>query len=176
MSVGKLIKMTRQSLCSQACSARIIQTDCEIDVKPKFGSIAGVFALRRSDAQAIREAWRAEFAEGCHQTAISNIRKLFWAATLLNLVALVAYDLPLYLNGLFEQHRMYGDLVIWRLANIVSLGGFAPSTPAVAGHRYEQRYEGLGAETITVSPAASCGTARVCSARAAPSGCAGSSS
>ncbi len=93
-------------------------------MKPKFGSIAGVFALRRSDAQAMRAEWRAEFAEGCNQTAISNIRKLFWAATLLNLVALVAYDLPLYLNGLFEQYRMYGDLVIWRLANIVALGGW----------------------------------------------------
>ena len=38
-----------------------------------------------------------------------------------------------------------------RAGDIVSLGGFAPSVPAVAGHRYEQRYEGLGAETISVS-------------------------
>ncbi len=38
-----------------------------------------------------------------------------------------------------------------RAGDIVSLGGFAPSVPAVAGHRYEQRYEGLGAQTISVS-------------------------
>ncbi len=38
-----------------------------------------------------------------------------------------------------------------KAGDIVSLGGFAPSVPAVAGHRYEQRYEGLGAETISVS-------------------------
>jgi 2-keto-4-pentenoate hydratase len=35
--------------------------------------------------------------------------------------------------------------------DIVSLGGFAPSVPAVAGHSYEQRYEGLAAQPISVS-------------------------
>ncbi len=70
----------------------------------------------------IRPEWLAEFATDCNRTAVSNIRKLFWAATLLNLVALVTYDLPLYRHGLFEQYRMYGDLVVWRLVNIVMLG------------------------------------------------------
>lgn len=123
-SGGKLIKAKRQSQCTQACTDRIAQTEREIAVKPKFGSIAGVFALRRSDARAIRDEWRIEFARDCNRSALANIRKLFWAATLLNGVALFAYDLPLYFNGLFEQYRMYGDLVVWRLANIVALGGW----------------------------------------------------
>jgi len=93
-------------------------------VKPKFGPIAGVFTLRRSDAQAIRDEWKAEFAEDCNRAALANIRHLFWAATLLNLVALISYDLPLYLHGLFEHHRMYSDLVIWRLANIGALSAW----------------------------------------------------
>lgn len=71
---------------------------------------------------AIRPEWQAEFAADCNRTAVSNIRKLFWAATVLNLVALVSYDLPLYHHGLFDQHRMYGDLVVWRLVNIAMLG------------------------------------------------------
>lgn len=34
--------------------------------------------------------------------------------------------------------------------DIVSLGGFAPSVPAQAGHTYAQRYEGLAAQPVTV--------------------------
>lgn len=93
-------------------------------MNPKFGPLAAVFTLRRHDAQAIRDDWRHEFTEDCNRTALSNIRQLFWAATLLNLVALAAYDLPIFLAGLFERHRMYGDLVVWRLANITALGSW----------------------------------------------------
>lgn len=35
--------------------------------------------------------------------------------------------------------------------DIVSLGGFAPSIPAQAGHGYTQRYEGLTAEPVSIS-------------------------
>lgn len=91
-------------------------------MKPKFGPIAGVFSLRRGAVPALRAEWQAEFEETCNRAAVSNVRHLFLAVTVLNLVALFAYDLPLYLNGFHEQYRMYGDLVIWRLANIAALG------------------------------------------------------
>ena len=38
-----------------------------------------------------------------------------------------------------------------KAGDIVSLGGFAPSVPAEAGHRYELRYDGLAEQPITVS-------------------------
>jgi 2-keto-4-pentenoate hydratase len=37
-----------------------------------------------------------------------------------------------------------------KAGDIVSLGGFAPSVPAQAGHVYTQRYEGLAAQPVTV--------------------------
>ena len=37
-----------------------------------------------------------------------------------------------------------------KAGDIVSLGGFAPSVPAQAGHAYAQRYEGLTAQPVTV--------------------------
>ena len=49
---------------------------------------------------------------------------------------------------------LVGDLAksgkVLKAGDIVSLGGFAPSVPAQAGHAYAQRYEGLTAQPVTV--------------------------
>ncbi len=84
--------------------------------------IARFIAAYRPEALPIRPEWQDEFAADCYRSALARITKLFVAATVLNLIALVSYDLPLYLNGLYEQQRMYHHLLVWRIANISMVG------------------------------------------------------
>lgn len=64
--------------------------------------------------------WREEFDLTLYRGAVANTRRLMIAVTVLNAIALFTYDLPIFRAGLFDIHRMYGDLVIFRLACIAS--------------------------------------------------------
>jgi class 3 adenylate cyclase len=65
--------------------------------------------------------WRAEFEDTLYRSAVANTRRLFWAVTVLNVIALIGYDAPIYLAGLQDQYRMYGDLVVFRVLCISSI-------------------------------------------------------
>lgn len=90
-------------------------------MKALRASVNRFIAANRSEPLSIRPEWQAEFAADCYSNTLPRIIKLFMAATALNLVALVGYDLPLYLGGLYDQYRMYTHLLIWRIANIAML-------------------------------------------------------
>lgn len=94
---------------------------------------------RRYSVADIRPEWRSDFERDCYRSAISNARGLFIVATLLNAVALVAFDLPLYLQGVQDEHPLYRHLVIWRLINMALLAIFllasSRSGPEPSPHR-----------------------------------------
>lgn len=79
---------------------------------------------RRYSVADVRADWRADFEVDCYRSAIAHARRLFLVATLLNAVALVAYDLPLFLNGLHDTHPRYFDLLVWRIVNMTTVGAY----------------------------------------------------
>lgn len=80
--------------------------------------------------------WHDEFEVTTYRTAINNTRRLFWAVSVLNLIALIAYDLPIYLAGLHDEFRMYGDLLVFRVAALLACGMWL-----VAEHRLRDRLD-----------------------------------
>lgn len=68
----------------------------------------------------------AAFALRCYRQTIERGRQLLVTTLLLDLLALVTYDLPLYLGGYFSDHRMYWDLLTWRLTTMAACLIYVP--------------------------------------------------
>lgn len=62
--------------------------------------------------------WHEAFAQRCYRQTVERARQLLITTLLLDVLALVTYDLPLYLGGYFSGHRMYWDLLAWRLTTM----------------------------------------------------------
>lgn len=79
-------------------------------------------------AAGMSAVWHAGFAQSCYRQSIERGRQLLVTTLLLDVLALVSYDLPLYLAGHYSDHRMYGDLLLWRLVTMTLFLIYLPLT------------------------------------------------
>lgn len=77
-------------------------------------------------AEQMSPEWHRTFAQRCYRQTTERGRQLLVTTLLMDGFALFSYDLPLYLGGQFSEHRMYGDLLCWRLLTMTTFLIYLP--------------------------------------------------